>query len=219
MAEERRCSVFASMRTGHHNGTPDADPQVTQEWLEALDNIIRFQGLNRGRDLLNDLLVHARSQGLELSGLLNTPYCNTIAPADQPEYPGDLELERQITGILRWNALAMVMRANKDSSELGGHLASYASVANLFEVGFNHFFRGNDDSGSGRNSDLVFFQPHSAPGIYGRAFLEGRLTEENLANFRREVGGNGLCSYPHPWLMPGFSSASMMWESPIRNSA
>ena len=140
---------------------------------------------------------------------LNTPYCNTIARSEEPAYPGNLEIERRITGIIRWNALAMVVQANKDSSELGGHLASYASAADLFEVGFNHFFKGDAGPlGSNRQADLVLFQPHSAPGIYARAFLEGRLTEEHLSNFRREVGGKGLSSYPHPWLMPDF------WQFP-----
>jgi pyruvate dehydrogenase E1 component len=201
-------AINPSCGLGRRNGFPDPDPQETQEWLEALDSVFRFSGLDRSNQLLSYLLSHARSRGLDMSGLLNTPYCNTIAPADQPEYPGDLQMEQRITAILRWNALVMVMRANKESSELGGHLASYASAANLFEVGFNHFFRAAGDSGPGRKSDLVFFQPHSATGVYVRAFLEGRLTEENLANFRREVGGKGLCSYPHPWLMPEF------WQFP-----
>jgi pyruvate dehydrogenase E1 component len=143
------------------------------------------------------------------SPVLNTPYCNSIPRHEEPAYPGDLELERKITAIVRWNALAMVVHANHQSSELGGHLSSYASGAELFEVGFNHFFHGNDlESDSERTADLVFFQPHSAPGIYARAFLEGRLTEDHLANFRREVGGQGLSSYPHPWLMPEF------WQFP-----
>jgi pyruvate dehydrogenase E1 component len=146
---------------------------------------------------------------LKVNTVLNTPYCNTIVRADEPAYPGDLELERRITAIMRWNALAMVVRGNQQSSERGGHLASYASVADLFEVGFNHFFRGDEATGtSERRADLIFFQPHSSPGIYARAFLEGRIEEEHLDNFRREVGGKGLCSYPHPWLMPNF------WQFP-----
>jgi pyruvate dehydrogenase E1 component len=193
---------------GFQNGAPDVDPVETREWIDSLEGVFRTSGLERGHHLLSELLCHARARGLQLSGLLNTPYCNTIPAAEQPRYPGDLEIERQLTGILRWNALAMVMRANKESSELGGHLASYASAADLFEVGFNHFFRGDSGAHSDRQSDLIFFQPHSAPGIYSRAFLEGRLSAEQLGNFRREVGGKGLCSYPHPWLMPEF------WQFP-----
>ncbi|MGD0437798.1 MAG: alpha-ketoglutarate dehydrogenase [Bryobacteraceae bacterium] len=185
------------------------DPAETQEWLEAFDSVLQYRGLGRCDQIMQDLFAHARSRGVEINKLLNTPYGNTIPPASQPNYPGDLGLERKITAIVRWNALAMVVRANKESSELGGHLASYASVADLFEVGLNHFFHG-DASGPGavRQADLVFFQPHSAPGIYARAFLEGRLTEEHLCNFRREVAGKGLSSYPHPWLMPEF------WQFP-----
>ena len=144
-----------------------------------------------------------------MSPILNTPYCNTIARQDEPPYPGDLDLGRKITAMVRWNALAMVVRANQLSTELGGHLSSYASGADLFEVGFNHFFRGNGAEGNAlRTADLVYFQPHSAPGIYARAFLEGRFTEADLDRFRREVGGNGLSSYPHPMLMPDF------WQFP-----
>jgi pyruvate dehydrogenase E1 component len=191
------------------DGTPDTDPTETQEWIEALDGLLQHEGVDRCTQLLRKLVVHARSQGINLSGALNTPYCNTIAVSEQPAYPGDLALERRITAIVRWNALVMVIRANKESSELGGHLASYASLADLLEVGFNHFFRGDAGKGAAsRSSDLVFFQPHSAPGIYARAFLEGRLTEEHLCNFRREVQGKGLSSYPHPWLMPDF------WQFP-----
>jgi pyruvate dehydrogenase E1 component len=186
----------------------DPDPVEIREWLEALDGVLKFGGSARARDLLNELLVHARAIGVDVSGALNSPYCNTISRSSQPPYPGDLELERRITAILRWNAIAMVIRANKGDADVGGHLASYASAADLFEVGFNHFFRGNRAGAGGRQADLVFFQPHSAPGVYGRAFLEGRLTVENLANYRREVGGKGLSSYPHPWLMPAF------WQFP-----
>ena len=206
--DEPRVSATSSTGGGYCGGVSGVDPLETREWLESLDSVLECHGRSGCGQLLNDVVSHARSHGLELSGLLNTAYRNTISPADQPAYPGDLELERRVTAVLRWNALAMVMRANKESSELGGHLASYASAANLFEVGFNHFFRGDDGTGPGRKSDLVFFQPHSAPGVYSRAFLEGRLNEEHLANFRREVGGRGLCSYPHPWLMPEF------WQFP-----
>jgi pyruvate dehydrogenase E1 component len=132
----------------------------------------------------------------------STPYCNTVALADQPQFPGTLETEQRLIALVRWNALAMVVRANQFSTELGGHIASYASVADLFEVGFNHFFR------AGQAGDLVFFQPHSAPGVYARAFLEGRLGETHLDNYRREVAGQGLSSYCHPYLMPEF------WQFP-----
>jgi len=185
--------------------TADSDRIETTEWLESLDGVRNSGGLDRCKELLRRLFDHARSLGVEVSALLNTPYCNTVAPSEQPAFPGDLELERRITAIVRWNALAMVVRANRQSAELGGHLSSYASAAELFEVGFNHFFRGDGlDEAKERSADLIFFQPHSAPGVYARAFLEGRLTEENLANYRREVGGKGLSSYPHPMLMPNF---------------
>ncbi len=189
--------------------TLDRDPQEVVEWLEAFDEVLLFAGPERCRELLSQLTERARRQGISCETLLNSPYCNTIPPHLQPPYPGDLELERKITALIRWNALAMVIRSNRQSSELGGHLASYASSADLFETGFNHFFRGNrSEDSSIRSSDLVFFQPHSAPGVYARAFLEGRLSEENLHHFRSEVGGIGLCSYPHPRLMPDF------WEFP-----
>ena len=206
--EQNHLTVATSRDNIHPYGTPDTDQSETEEWLEALDSVLQFRGHGRSGQLLSKLLMHARSRGVDVSGLLNTPYCNTISRTDQPLYPGNLELERRITAIVRWNALVMVVRANKNDSEVGGHLASYASAADLFEVGFNHFFHGNRDAVSKPQADLVFFQPHSAPGVYGRAFLEGRLTEENLANFRREVGGKGLSSYPHPWLMPNF------WQFP-----
>jgi pyruvate dehydrogenase E1 component len=195
--------------TGHQPHPENADPLETQEWLEALEDVLRHKGAERCEQLIQELIVRARLRGARITLPLNTPYCNSIAADVQPEYPGDLAVEQRLTAILRWNAVAMVIRANSESSELGGHLASYASAADLFEVGFNHFFRGNgDQAGTRYKGDLVFFQPHSSPGIYSRAFLEGRLTEENLANFRREVGGKGLCSYPHPWLMPDF------WQFP-----
>jgi len=187
----------------------DSDPQETWEWRESLDDVLHCDGSRRCTELLRSLLEHARRRGVAVNSVFNTPYCNTIARSDEPVYPGDLELERKITAMVRWNALAMVVRANHQSNELGGHLSSYASGADLFEVGFNHFFHGNDpEADSETTADLVFFQPHSAPGIYARAFLEGRLTENHLASFRREVGGQGLSSYPHPWLMPEF------WQFP-----
>ena len=184
---------------------PDSDPRETQEWLDALQAAAEAGGPERALYLIKRLEEHGQQLGLLPRGPLYSAYRNTIPLERQPPYPGELGLEQRITSILRWNALAMVMRANAAHGDLGGHIASYASVAEIFELGFNHFFRGADAPGGG---DLVFFQPHSAPGVYARAFLEGRLTESQLANFRQEVGGGGLSSYPHPWLMPGF------WQLP-----
>src|SRR5258708_7779281 len=181
---------------------PDVDPLETAEWIEALDALIASEGSERATYLLRRLLQHARTRRVPLPQVLATPYVNTIPLAEQPPYQGNLEIEARISALVRWNALAMVVRANRASGELGGHIASYASAADLFEVGLNHFFRG------GERGDLVYFQPHSAPGVYARAFLEGRLTEENLDHYRRETGGKGLSSYPHPWLMPSF------WQFP-----
>jgi pyruvate dehydrogenase E1 component len=182
----------------------DADPQETAEWLESLEQVIAQVGPERATFLLKKLLQHARARRVPLPQVLATPYINTITLADQPPYPGNLEIEARLSALVRWNALAMVVRANRASAELGGHIASYASAADLFEVGFNHFFRGAADGGG----DLVYFQPHSAPGVYARAFLEGRLSEEQLAHYRREADGRGLSSYPHPWLMKDF------WQYP-----
>jgi len=181
---------------------PDADPQETREWLEAFDALVAHEGAERASFMLRKLVDRARERRVRLPPVLNTPYCNTIGLAEQPQYPGNLEIEQRLASIIRWNALAMVVRANRAHPELGGHIASYASAADLFEVGFNHFFR------AGQDGDLVYFQPHSAPGVYARAFLEGRLTEAQLASYRREVGGGGLSSYCHPWLMPAF------WQFP-----
>jgi len=181
---------------------PDADPVETREWVEALDALIETEGAERATFLLRRLLQHARTRRVPLPQVLATPYVNTIGLDEQPPYQGNLEIESRISALVRWNALAMVVRANRASGELGGHIASYASAADLFEVGFNHFFRG------GERGDLVYFQPHSAPGVYARAYLEGRLTEDALDHYRRETGGKGLSSYPHPWLMPTF------WQFP-----
>src|SRR3954464_14423366 len=180
---------------------PDADPAETREWLEAFDALVQSEGRERATFLLRKLLDHARARRVPLPPVLNTPYKNSIALADQPQFPGNLEIESRLSAIVRWNALAMVVRANRAHAELGGHIASYASAADLFEVGFNHFFR------AGHDGDLVYFQPHSAPGVYARAFLEGRLPEERLANYRQETRG-GLSSYCHPYLMPEF------WQFP-----
>ncbi len=181
---------------------PDADPLETREWLEAFDALLATEGRERATFLLRKLLEHARSRKVKLPPVFNTPYCNTIPLAEQPQFPGNLELEQRISAIVRWNALAMVVRANRAHPELGGHIASYASAADLFEVGFNHFFR------AAPQSDLVYFQPHSAPGVYSRAFLEGRISETQLAHYRRETSGQGLSSYCHPYLMPNF------WQFP-----
>src|SRR3954466_3801053 len=181
---------------------PDADPQETREWLDAFDALVQSEGRERATFLLRKLLDHARARRVPLPPVLNTPYKNSVALADQSQFPGNLEIESRISAIVRWNALAMVVRANRAHAELGGHIASYASAADLFEVGFNHFFR------AGQDGDLVYFQPHSAPGVYARAYLEGRLPEAQLDNYRRETGGQGLSSYPHPWLMPNF------WQFP-----
>ncbi|MEC5407327.1 alpha-ketoglutarate dehydrogenase [Paraburkholderia sp. MPAMCS5] len=188
----------------------DADPQETAEWLEALDAVVEHVGRERAQFLFDKLASHALSLGVESARTNVTPYRNTIAFADQPRYPGNLEIEERLAAALRWNALAMVVRANRAYGELGGHIASYASAADLFEVGFNHFFRASapgTQAGEG-TGDLVYFQPHSSPGVYARAYLEGFLSEENLEHYRREIGGPGLCSYPHPWLMPDF------WQFP-----
>jgi pyruvate dehydrogenase E1 component len=183
----------------------DIDPEETREWLESLAAVVEISGRERGVHLLHALGGYARELGLAAVSPPYTAYQNTISLENQAPHPGNVELEERITALIRWNALAMVARANQAYGELGGHIASYASAAEIFEVGFNHFFRGPEGS---RGGDLVFFQPHSAPGVYARAYLEGRLTEEQLANYRQEVGGKGLCSYCHPWLMPGF------WQFP-----
>jgi len=179
----------------------DPDPLETREWLEALDGVLVKEGPARTRYLLENLVERAHEGGAHVSLGVTTPYVNTIPPDQQPPMPGNDELETRLRHYTRWNAMALVARANAESSELGGHVASYASAATLYDVGFNHFFHAPSEHHGG---DLVFFQGHSAPGFYARAFLEGRITEEQLLNFRQEVGGKGLSSYPHPWLMPDF---------------
>ncbi len=183
----------------------DIDREETQEWLESLEAVVKITGPERGRFLLRQLEEHSRHLGILKQAQPFSAYRNTIPLHRQDPYPGELAVEERITAIIRWNALAMVVRANKAYGELGGHIASFASAAEIFELGFNHFFRARDGEHGG---DLVFYQAHSAPGMYARAFLEGRLDEEHLANYRQEVGGKGLCSYPHPWLMPEF------WQFP-----
>ena len=183
----------------------DIDPLETSEWQDALTSVIEREGEERAHFLLETLIDQARRSGTHIPYRPTTAYLNTIPAAHEPRSPGDAEIEWRIRSLIRWNALAMVVRANQISSELGGHIASYASAATLYDVGFNHFWRGPDAE---NGADLVFMQGHSAPGIYARAFLEGRLSETQLEHFRQEVDGQGLSSYPHPWLMPGF------WQFP-----
>ncbi len=184
---------------------PDIDPQETQEWLDALEAVLENEGPERAHFLLERLIDKARRSGAYLPYSANTAYLNTIPITRQEKFPGDRAMERRIRSLVRWNAMAMVVQANRLSSELGGHISSFASSATLVDVAYNHFFRARSPDHGG---DLVFFQGHAAPGIYARAFLEGRISEEQLYNFRQEVDGNGLSSYPHPWLMPNF------WQFP-----
>ena len=179
----------------------DTDPQETQEWLESIDDALEEHGYDRTRFLLEELIDYAQTKGARLPFNTNTPFINTIQLKDEPDYPGDQEIERRIKSIIRWNAMAMVVRANTNTPGIGGHISTYASSANLYEVAFNHFFKGPNHPSGG---DLVFFQGHGSPGQYSRAYLEGRLTEENLESFRRELTPGGLSSYPHPYLMPDF---------------
>ncbi|HSM78308.1 MAG TPA: hypothetical protein VLT57_11800, partial [Bryobacteraceae bacterium] len=184
----------------------DANPQETVEWLEALDQIVEELGQERAVFLLERLLDRAGSYGINALGKVTTPYINTIPPEEEVPYPGDREIERRIKAIMRWNAMAMVVRANKHDSGIGGHISTYASLATIQEVGHNHFFHGSYGDQAG---DLVYFQGHASPGVYARAFLEGRLTEKHLENFRHELREDqGLSSYPHPWLMPN------LWQFP-----
>ncbi|WP_076460222.1 pyruvate dehydrogenase (acetyl-transferring), homodimeric type [Marinobacterium stanieri] len=183
----------------------DIDPIETQEWMDALESVAKNEGDERASYLLKELGNKATDLGVEAGTSLNTSYVNTISPRDEVRMPGDLFMERRIRSFIRWNAMAMVMRGNDNDDALGGHISSFSSSATLYDIGFNYFFHGPEGD---RESDMVFFQGHISPGIYARAYLEGRLTEEQLDNFRREVDGNGLSSYPHPWLMPDF------WQFP-----
>ena len=183
----------------------DQDPNGTLEWLEAFDAMVAVEGNEKAHHVLDLLINQARQHSISKPYSATTPYINTIPSSAQKPCPAFNEVERKLRSIIRWNAMVMVVRANRFASELGGHIASFASSASLYEVGFNHFYKG---SASGHEGDLIFFQGHSSPGIYSRAFLEGRLTEEQLCNFRQEVGQSGLSSYPHPWLMPDF------WQFP-----
>jgi pyruvate dehydrogenase E1 component len=200
-----RGKTTSSDGNGSHSPEVDLDAVETTEWLEALDAVVSSDGPDRARDLLTRVLARAQRAGTGPIATLNTDYVNTI-PADQePPFPGDAAVERRLRSIVRWNAIAMVVRANKTSSELGGHIATFQSLATLYEIGFNHFWHAPSDEHGG---DLVYFQGHSSPGNYARAYLEGRLTERQLDGFRQEVDGEGLSSYPHPWLMPDF------WQFP-----
>jgi pyruvate dehydrogenase E1 component len=182
----------------------DQDPEETREWLEAFASVVEREGGERALFLLERLTEKARLRGVHLSRL-NTPYLNTIVEKDEAPLPGDAFMERRLRSLIRWNALAMVMRANMNDDDLGGHIATFASSAMLYDVGFNHFFRAENDTFGG---DLIYYQGHSSPGIYARSFLEGRISEDELENFRREVDGKGLPSYPHPWLKPEY------WQFP-----
>jgi len=190
---------------GFVHALPDTDPGETQEWLDSLDAVVSARGKARARFLVSKLLERARELQVGVPATVSTPYVNTIPPEEEPWFPGDEEVEREIRRAIRWNAVAMVVRANHKAEGIGGHLSTFASSAALYEVGFNHFFRGKED---GLPGDHVYIQGHAAPGVYARAFLEGRLDEAQLDRFRQEIGGGGLSSYPHPRLMPDF------WEHP-----
>jgi pyruvate dehydrogenase E1 component len=181
----------------------DLDDVETREWLDSLDDVLQSGGPVKVARLPHELTIHASENGVTLPFTANTPYINTIPADEQAVMPGSPDIGRRIRSLVRWNALAMVVKANKAETGIGGHISTYASAATLYEVGFNHFFRGHDN-GAG---DTVFFQGHASPGIYARAYLEGRLDETHLETFRRELSG-GVTSYPHPWLMPDF------WEYP-----
>ncbi|MCC9645135.1 pyruvate dehydrogenase (acetyl-transferring), homodimeric type [Rhodopirellula sp. JC740] len=191
----------------NHSPDVDIDAAETQEWISSLEYVLQSKGPERVKFLIDQLRDRAAEEGVPLSSDTATPYVNTIPPHEQPAYPGNRELERRIKSIIRWNAMAMVVRANKRPGGVGGHISTFASSATLYEVAFNHFFKGRGEDGY--SGDSVYFQGHASPGMYSRAYLEGRLSDENLDNFRRELApGGGLSSYPHPWLMPGF------WEYP-----
>ena len=194
------------MSDNNNNGYVELDEVEVREWIESLEYVLQTGGPEKVKALLHDLDTYAHQSGVDLPFTANTPYINTIPKEKQPPFPGGREIERRIKSLIRWNAMAMVVRANKEETGIGGHISTYASAATLYEIGFNHFFRGKDGNSEG---DIIYFQGHAAPGIYARAYLEGRITKEQLENFRRELKpGGGLSSYPHPWLMPEF------WEFP-----
>jgi len=199
-------AIRPSLTISTETKEPDLCALETADWLESLEDTLYLRGKERAGELLRDLQIHAQRSGVPLPVTSRTPYVNTIPADRQPSFPGDRKIERRIKSLVRWNAMAMVVRANREESGLGGHISTFASIATLYEVGLNHFFRSPDDPGGG---DLVYFQGHATPGNYARAFLEGRLTESQLENFRRELAEDGgLSSYPHPWLMPEF------WQFP-----
>ena len=194
------------MRNAAPTDAREIEALETREWLESLDYVLQHGGPARVGRLLRELGVHAQKNGVKLPFTANTAYINTIHASEEVPYPGSREIERRIKSLVRWNAMAMVVRANRVEDGIGGHISTFASSATLYEVAFNHFFRGREN---GNEGDVVYFQGHASPGIYARAFLEGRLSVEQLENFRRELKpGGGLSSYPHPWLMPEF------WEMP-----
>src|ERR1051325_9234907 len=188
------------------SAAPQQDEEEVREWVESLEELLITEGAGAAQHLLRELLSTVHRRGLSLQFATNTPYINTIPRDLQPKYPGDRQIERRIESLIRWNALAMVVRANREDPGIGGHISTYASLATLLEVGFNHFFRGKSESSCG---DVIYYQGHASPGVYARAFLEGRLSAGHLERFRRELRDEpGLSSYPHPWLMPDF------WEFP-----
>ncbi|MEO0444012.1 MAG: pyruvate dehydrogenase (acetyl-transferring), homodimeric type, partial [Pseudomonadota bacterium] len=177
----------------------------TQEWLDALSSLVKHAGKEKAAEVLKQLSELAASEGLDTPAGITTPYINTINPEDEAKRPGDAALDKRIRSLVRWNAMVMVMKANDNDEGLGGHIATFASAAVLYEIGFQYFFHAD---GNGRLGDMIYYQGHSSPGMYARSYLEGRLTEEQMDNFRREVDGKGLSSYPHPWLMPDY------WQFP-----
>ena len=179
----------------------DIDPTETKEWVESLSAVLNNDGKDRAQFLIKQLIEHSYKEGSDLILSRNTPYINTIGPENEKKSPGDQNLERKIRSLIRWNAAAMVVRANKKSPELGGHIGTFASAATLYDIGMNHFWIAKNNK---FGWDLIYFQGHSAPGMYARAFLEGRITSKQLDSFRQEVNPGGLSSYPHPWLMPKF---------------
>ncbi|MGZ5418356.1 MAG: pyruvate dehydrogenase (acetyl-transferring), homodimeric type, partial [Nocardioides sp.] len=204
----RRVARATVIHEGLPTQLPDIDPDETLEWIDSLDAMIDDRGRERARYVMLRLLERAREKQVGVPSLRSTDYINTIPPEREPWFPGDEDIERKIRAFIRWNAAVMVSAANRKGLEVGGHIATYQSAASLYEVGFNHFFRGKDHPGGG---DQIYIQGHGSPGIYARAFLEGRLSEDQLSRFRQEVQhgvGKGLPSYPHPRLMPDF------WEFP-----
>ena len=184
----------------------DLDPQETQEWKDALDSVLEFEGTDRAQFLLKTLMAYANQRSVSVPGGIQTAYINTISVGQESKMPeADFEVFERLTNVMRWNAIAMVMRAGKVSTELGGHIASFGSIATLFEIGLHYFFHAKTADHGG---DLIYFQGHSSPGLYARAYLEDRLTEKQLDGFRQELSKKGISSYPHPWLMPDF------WQFP-----